>query len=268
MKGLFSDDYDVRARSIEFLAGYGKEAAQALVELILRRRTDLHVLAHCGDALSEIGRPAVPAVLSGIDRVTELDQPEDVYLLQTFADLLGHFGDRRAVDGLGRQLVKLDRAIRSSGNPRLWICCDAARIRLRQVLFTLGDRGGLSDLLALLGDGRRRVPAGLVDLMAKIGNRKALLPLARLHAIEEAVSFSGAHLIREAIREIAHRERLRADDPLLKRAGPEERKLLERALPRTRGSASSGTWPSGKARSGGVVRVNGRSRELTSLKTP
>jgi hypothetical protein len=101
-------------------------------------------------------------------------------------------------------------------------------------LFELGDRAGADELLSILGDGRRRLPTDLVDLLARIGKKEALIPLARLHAIEEHVSFAGAHLIREAVRQIAHRERFRINDPLVKRADVADRAALERILPKAK----------------------------------
>ncbi len=232
MKGLLSHDFEVRASAVELLAGRGEEAATALVDVLLKRRDEPHLLSGAAEALAEIGRPALPAVLAGLERLVDLRRPVDVYLLETLADLLGQFNDRRAVEGLARQVERLRHAERTHEDHRVRECCGAARLRLRRVLFDLGDRRGAEELVSLLGDGRRRVPAGLVELLEKLGTRDALIPLARLEAIEEPVSRSGAHLIREAIRAIAHRERLRPDDPLIRKAGSTERTALERILPK------------------------------------
>jgi HEAT repeat protein len=106
-------------------------------------------------------------------------------------------------------------------------------MRLRHVLFNLGDRGGLEDLLSLLGDERKRVSSGLFELLAKIGDKRALVPLARLYAIEEPVSSSGAHLIREAIREIARRDHLSISDVTrITNASPAEQLVLARIFHR------------------------------------
>jgi hypothetical protein len=229
---LFSDNYGVRVSAVATLAKYGERAAGPMIEVLLRRRAEPHALSNFADALVEIGKPALPAIVAGLDGVTELKRPVDVYLLETLADILGMLDDRRAIEVLGRQIAKLRESIRTCSDPLVGECCEAARLRVRRVLFDLGDRGGADELLSILCDGRKRLPSDLIGLLAKVGNKHALIPLTRLHAIEETVSFSGAQSIRDAIREIAQRERLRPDDPLLKNAAPAERALLERILPR------------------------------------
>jgi HEAT repeat protein len=229
---LFSDRYEVRVSAVAALAKLGEKAAGPMIEVLLRRRAEPHALSNFSDALAEIGKPALPAIVAGLDRISELKRPVDVYLLETLADVLGMLEDRRALGSLGRQIERLHESSRTNPDPLVRECCEAARIRLRRVLFDLGDRGGADELLSILGDGRKRLPSDLVGLLAKIGNKHALVPLARLHIIEENVSFSGAQFIREAIREIAQRERLRPEDPILVNAEPAERALLERILPR------------------------------------
>jgi HEAT repeat protein len=235
IQGLFSEDFEIRSSSVEILGKCGAQAARALTDLILKRRGESHLLSLFAEAFAEIGKPALPEIRVGLDGLSQLRRPEDVYLLETFADLLGLLDDRGAAEVLRRQIEKLRQAILTAKDPLLRECCEAARIRLRHVLFDLGDRGGLDDLLSLLGDGRRRVSSGLFELLAKIGDKRALVPLARLYAIEEPVSSSGAHLIREAIREIARRDHLTSSDvSLLTDAGPAEQLILVRIFHRLR----------------------------------
>ena len=231
---LFSEQYEVRVSAVSTLAKIGEKAAGPMIEVLLRRRAEPHALSNFSDALAEIGKPALPAIVAGLERITELKRPVDVYLLETLAEILGMLEDRRGIEALGKQLERLHDAIRTSSDPAVRECCEAARMRVRRVLFDLGDRGGAEELMSILGDGRKRLPSDMVGLLAKVGSKRALIPLARLHAIEETVSFSGAQFIREAIREIAQRERLRPEDPLFAQAGPAERALLERILPRGR----------------------------------
>jgi HEAT repeat protein len=235
IKGIFSEDYELRSASVEILGKCGARAARALIDLILKRRGESHLLSLFADAIAEIGKSALPEIRVGIECLSQLKRPEDVYLLETFADLLGLLDDREAAEVLRRQVEKLRQAVLTTQDPLLRECCEAARIRLRHVLFDLGDRGGLEDLLTLLGDGRKRVSSGLFDLLAKIGDRRALVPLARLYAIEEPVSSSGAHLIREAIREIARRGHLSTSDvSQIADAGPAEQLILMRIFHRLR----------------------------------
>jgi hypothetical protein len=76
-----------------------------------------------------------------------------------------------------------------------------------------------------------------VAALERIGDRRALVPLIRLHAIEERVTFSGAQLVRTTFREIMRRERIAPNDRVFKDLNGEERILLEKLLPRARHQA-------------------------------
>ncbi len=234
IRDLLSDDYSVRAASIDALEKFGERAAEALVDTLLRKAGHPHALANFSDALAEIGKPSLNVLLHGVNHLVELRRPEDVYLLENFIDLLGLLRDRRAIPALLEQLARLNRAVKRNGNARLVHCCEAARIRVHLLLIELGERRGLADLLRMLGDGRRRVRDGVVDALARAGDKRALAPLVRLYDIEEHVSFSGAQFIKEAIREIARRERVTPDDRAFRDLTPSERAVLDRLFPKAK----------------------------------
>lgn len=237
IRDLLSDDYHVRAQSISELGKYGQEAAEALVHALLKKKPDHpHALANFSDALAEIGKPSLNVILHALNHIAEVRRCEDVYLLESFVDLLGVLHDRRAAGTLLEQLGKLNRAIRRNHDRTLVHCCEAAKVRIHRILIDLGEKGGVDDLLEMLGDGRRRVRDGVVDALTRVGDRRALVPLVRLYDIEEHVSFSGAQFIKEAIREIARREHVTPDDKMFRDLAPSERAALERVFPKARGS--------------------------------
>jgi HEAT repeat protein len=86
----------------------------------------------------------------------------------------------------------------------------------------------------MLGDGRKRVRDGIIDAVTRIGDRRALVPLVRLFDIDEHVTFSGAQFIKEAIREIARRERVTSEDKLFKDLSAPERAALDRVFPKSK----------------------------------
>jgi len=234
IKDLLSDDYKVRAASVSELGKYGEDAAQAIVESLIRKADHPHALTNFADALAEIGKPSLNVLLHALTHLVEAKRVQDVYLLESFVELLGLLRDRRATGPLLEQLVKLDRAIKRNHDKQLVHCCEAAKVKIHRILIGFGEKGGLSDLLDMLGDGRKRVRDGVVDGVTRIGDRRALVSLVRLYDIEEHVSFSGAQFIKEAIREIARREKVTADDRLFRDLTAAERAALERVFPRSK----------------------------------
>ena len=234
IKDLLSDDYNVRALSISELGKYGEPAAEALVESLIRKADHPHALANFSDALAEIGKPSLNVILHALNHVVEAKRAQDVYLLESFVELLGLLHDRRATGPLLEQLAKLNRAIKRNHDKQLVHCCEAAKVKIHRILVNLGEKGGLSDLLDMLGDGRKRVRDGVVDGVTRIGDRRALVALVRLYDIEEHVSFSGAQFIKEAIREIARREKVSPDDRLFRELTAVEKSALERVFPKSK----------------------------------
>ena len=86
----------------------------------------------------------------------------------------------------------------------------------------------------MLGDGRRRLRDGIIESVTRIGDRRCLVPLVRLYDIDEHVTYSGAQFIKEAIREIARRERVTPEDRLFKDLTPAERATLDRVFVKSR----------------------------------
>jgi hypothetical protein len=148
----------------------------------------------------------------------------------SLAETIGRIGNRRLETSIAGQLEKLNRRIKANHHRLLTDVCVAAKVRIHTTLAGIDSTLGLDDLLSMFGDGRHRVADGLVAALEKIGDRRALVPLVRLHAIEEAVTFSGALQIKATIREIVRREKLTSKDRSLKDLNPEERAALDKLV--------------------------------------
>ena len=234
IKDLLSDDYKVRAASVSELGKYGEDAAEAIVESLIRKADHPHALTNFADALAEIGKPSLNVLLHALTHIVEVKRPQDVYLLESFVELLGFLHDRRATGPLLEQLAKLNHAVKRNHDKQLVHCCEAAKVKIHRILIAFGEKGGVSDLLDMVGDGRKRVRDGVVDGLTRIGDRRALVSLVRLYDIEEHVSYSGAQFIKEAIREIARREKVTPDDRLFRDLTAAERAALERVFPKSK----------------------------------
>jgi hypothetical protein len=234
IRDLTSENFEVRSESVSGLEKFGARGAEALVETLLTKPMRHEFLRGFEEAFEEIGRPCYGVLLRGLSEIREIRRAEDVYLIELFVESLGNFGDRRVAPTVSAQLGKLNRRIGSNHHRLLTDICTAAKVRIHTVLANLDSRAGLDDLLAMLGDGRHRVPDGVVAAIERIGDRRALAPLVRLYAIEESVSYSAAQLIKTTIREIMRRERAGSKDKIFRELNPEERALLEKLLPRVR----------------------------------
>jgi hypothetical protein len=82
----------------------------------------------------------------------------------------------------------------------------------------------------MLGDGYKRIREGVIDALAKIGDKRALVPLIRLYNLELDISYSGAKNIKHAFREIVRREKILPRDPVFEDITHQERLTLEKFL--------------------------------------
>jgi HEAT repeat protein len=235
VKDLLSDDFTVREASLSSLEKYGAVAAEAIVDALVKKPAEPHALTSFTDALAEIGKPSLNVILHALNHIGEVKRSEDVYLIENFVDILSLLRDRRAAAPLLEQLSKLNAAIKRNHNAQLVHCCEAAKVKIHRALVEFGEKGGLGDLIEMLGDGRKRVRDGIIEAVTRIGDKRSLVPLVRLYDIDEHVTFSGAQFIKEAIREIARREHVTPDDKLFKDLAPAERAALDRVFPKSKG---------------------------------
>lgn len=231
IKELLSDDFSVRAASMTSLEKYGVDAAEAIVDALVRKPDEPHALTSFSGALTEIGKPSRNVVLHALNHIAEVKRVEDASLIGNFVDVLVSLRDPSAAAPLLAQLGKLNAAIRRRRDYPLVHCCELAKIKIHRALIGFGEKGGLEDLLEMLGEGRKRVRDGVVEAMTRIGDRRALVPLVRLSGLGEHVTSSGAQVIKEAIREIARREHVTSEDKLFKELTAFERATLDRVFP-------------------------------------
>lgn len=234
IKDLCSDDFAVRAESMSELEKYGEPAAEAIIDTLLKKTPEPDDLTSFTDALEEIGKPSVNVILHALNHITDVRRPEEVYVLDGLVETLGRLGDRRTVAPLAQQIEKLNRAIRRNHSHVLVDVCEAAKVRIQMILSELGSKAGLEDLLAMLGDGRRRMRHGIVQAVGAVGDKRALVPLLRLYAVEDDVSFANAEMIKDAFREIMRRERVSTEDAIFRDLAAQERAILEKLLPKSR----------------------------------
>ncbi len=230
VKDLLSDDFTVRAASMTSLEKYGAVAAEAIVDALVKKPAEPHALTSFSDALAEIGKPSLHVILHALNHIVEVKRCEDVYLVENFVDILSLLHDRRAAAPLLEQLTKLNRAIKRNHNAQLVHCCELAKVKIHRALADFGEKGGLEDLLEMLGDGRKRVRDGVAQALGRIGDRRALLPLVRLYEIDEHLAFPDAQTIKEAILEIARREGVTAEARLFRDLTAAERATLDRVF--------------------------------------
>lgn len=234
IQDLLSNDFNLRVESVEELEKYGEDAASAIVDTLWQKSDQPRAVSSLTEALEEIGKPCVNVLIHALSHIAEVRTPGHAYLLENLIETLGRLHDRRAAEPLAKQLGKLNEAIARNHNRALVDICEAAKVRIHRVLAEMGDRGGVEDLLATLGDGRRRVRDGVVQALTRVGDRRALLPLLRLYMVEDDVSLSGAGAIRTAFREIVRREKVADDDPMFQELASAERAVLEKMYPRSK----------------------------------
>ncbi len=233
---LLGDDLETRLSALSDLASNGKKGAEVLSRR-LARTTDPYVQDTLLAAIEEIQRPAFEPLLSVFARLNEPRSSLSFELIEDMARSLVYLGDRKAIPAVLEHLRRLKALAERSHEARVVERCHTTRLRLLLLLAEVGVSDGLPELLSLLKDGARRVPEAVVDALARIGDRRALLPLLRLHALEKRVSDWGARQIQTAFRTIARREHVGPNDPLFAGAAAAEKEALDRWIPKARKSA-------------------------------
>ncbi len=223
LKDLGSQDFRVRSESITELEKLGQPAAEAIVESLMKDSSRFELLSSYSDALEEIGRPSVAVIVDALSQIKDVRRPEHAHLIETFVESLARIGGRPEARIIVGQLPKLEAAIKRNGNVVLVDCCEKAKVEMNV-------KDAADDLLAMMGDGRHRVRLGIVEAVEELGDKRALVPLLRLHRLEEDISFSGANQIDRAFVKIARREHIGPDHAMFKDLAPEERETLEKLL--------------------------------------
>lgn len=230
---LLGDDLEARLSAMSGLAQHGRKGAEVLAGC-LARTSDPFAQDTLLAALEEIQRPAFEPLLSVFSRLGTPRSLQSFEQIENMARSLVYIGDRKAIPVILEHLHRLKSLAERSHETRVVERCHTTCLKLVLLLAEVGVSDGLPELLSLLQDGTRRVPEAVIDALARIGDRRALLPLLRLHAIEKRVSDWGARQIQNAFRAIARKERLGPNDPLFAALPATERETLEKWLPKAR----------------------------------
>lgn len=230
---LLRDDLETRLSAMSEIARHGRKGAEVLSRR-LARTTDPYVQDTLLAAIEEIRRPAFEPLLSIFARLGDPRSSQSFEMIEDTARSLVYLGDRKAIPAILEHLRRLKSLAERSHEARVVERCHTTRLRLLLLLAEVGVSDGLPELLSLLKDGTRRVPETVIDALARIGDRRALLPLLRLHALERRVSGWGARQIQNAFRAIARREHVGPNDPLFSSLTAAERETLDKWLPRAR----------------------------------
>lgn len=234
IKELLNEDSLLTTEAISELEKYGEEAARVLVETLFKKSSQPELHDNLTTALEEIGKPSVNALIHALGHITEIKNPEAVYLLESIVETLGKIKDKHAFAPILEQIDKLNKAVKRNHNAALVDISEAAKTRIHLILSENGIRDGLEDLLAMLGDGKSRVREGIIEAVAKIGDNRALTPLLRLYEIETPVSFSGAQQIKTAFKEIVKKYNVDINDRVFKTITVQEKATLEKIYPKLR----------------------------------
>ncbi len=230
LKDLGSQDFRIRSESITELEKLGQPAAEAIVESLMKDSSKFELLSSYSDALEEIGRPSVAVIVDALSQIKDVRRPEHAHLIETFVESLARIGGKHEARIIVGQLPKLEAAIKRNGNVVLVDCCEKAKVEIHRVLAEMNVKDAADDLLGMMGDGRHRVRLGIVEAVEELGDKRALVPLLRLHHLEEDISFSGANQIDRAFVKIARREHVGPDHAMFRDLTAQERETLEKLL--------------------------------------
>ena len=231
VRDLLSDNPTVREQTLNTLSQHSAEAASALVELIRKKAGHPQVLAPLGDALVGLGKTSVDVITDALKTPAKYETADDVNVVFSLVDALNKLRDKRAAPALAETLKKIFALQQEKREKPLASDPELVRVRIHETLAEWGDASGLKDLMKLLGEGRSRVRMGVVGSLARLGDKSALVPLIRLHALEAPVSSSGEQDIKAAFREILRRQNVLADDPIFAKLKDDERATFERLFP-------------------------------------
>ncbi len=245
---LFADDVVERQHALDAIEQNGEQAAVLLVETLLRTPPQSGRYPVLAEALERIGKPVVPLILAGLEAMDVPRRADEVYLLEAVAEVLGHLGDRRAVPALAKILAQFRSATRKPADPFVATLCRSAKIRVHRALADLGSRDGVDDLLEMLGDGKKRMQEEMIELAARMGDRRFLPALVRVYERALPVSEWVARHTRWAFREIARRERVERGDAIFSKLDAGCQALVDKMLkkPKTNGNGGGHGKANGK----------------------
>jgi len=235
VEGFLSNDDVVKIESLAGLKKYGRESIPYLIEEIVKKSQRQFYYDDIISAISEIGKPPNVAFIDALGCINELKKPDDFYLLDSIVEAIKKTKNKEAIVPLCEKLKLLNEKIaQNKDNKLISDLCEATKVRIHFVLSELDWKNELDDLLQMLGDGKKRVRDGIIQTLAKIGDKRALIPLLRLYETEVVISFSISQQIKFAFRDIVKRNKVCSSDEIFKSLTPNEKAQLEKLYPKTK----------------------------------
>jgi hypothetical protein len=183
----------------------GDEAVMALLRFLSAEGENHIVRNHAFEALRTLGRQGMDPTLVYLREFDRFDDATQVYIAKGLVRLVGDIDADMAESeliGLIRRLI----GVQEQGIAgRAWHFIQQIKMEIHAVLAANGCSTMLDDLLALLGSGEELVFPVVIQAIGLIGDRRALLPLLRLHALEGDETWLATE-IRKSFRRIIRRE--------------------------------------------------------------
>lgn len=243
VSSMFLSDFEAREQALTRLNRWGKIVTPHLVDILVKNPTDSTKAFQVTYALEIVGKNVIQPLLEALKKITDFRRSADITLLENITGVLIRLNDKSAVSILVQRLnfVKQNLQIGqnlnqnaksaniqepSAGNHQAQKkreLYQIARLRIHTLLGDMGVQEGLDDLLLLLGDGTKRVHEDIIETLSRIGDRRALVPLLRLCAIEQNISELGSRFIKLTLREIIRRDRVSKNDCVFKCLTKEEK---------------------------------------------
>ncbi len=183
----------------------GDEAVMILLRFLSAEGENHVVRNHAFDALRALGDAGLDPILAYLGEFDQYDDATQVYIAKGLIRLAGEIDARRAEPELIRMIHRLIRAQEQGTIGRSWYFIQQIKMEIHAVLASLGCRSVLDDLMSLLGSGDELVFPVVIQSVGLIGDRRALRPLIRLHALEGEETWLATE-IRKAFRKIVRRE--------------------------------------------------------------
>lgn len=236
LKNILSSDYLARIEAAGQLKTYGKEAADAILQMLLKAN-DVSAFPALTHALEEIGRPAGESIYGALESL-DIRRERDVYLAECLIGVLRQIHERRASPVVARMIDKFNAVIERNGNSVLVAVCQHAKLKAHTVLGEMGDRSRVGDLIRQVEKDHRLINPSIIEVLADMGEKRALVPLLKLLASVDSLAIQEDAV--EAIREIAKREKMSAEDPFFAKLAKSDRVLLVRVFPGMKGLNGNG----------------------------
>ncbi|MFH1230436.1 MAG: hypothetical protein V1709_02950 [Planctomycetota bacterium] len=259
IQSLFSNDYETRQKSIAYLNINQHVITKPLVDLLIKNITHHTLIFQLTYALEVIGKNAVPVLLEALNQIHDIKTPIDEAAIENICETLIRINDKNAAPVLLRHLQdikgkmeQINKTIEQNTTPQNATASQdgqhdkpqysessarkklefyqMVRMKLHCLLGEMDSTAGLDDLLALLGDGNKRVNGEIIETLGKIGNKNVLIPLIRLYPIEANVSELGSRYIKLTCREIIRREKISKSDRIFGNLTDVEKDSLDKIL--------------------------------------